>query len=389
MGIAQDLRVAARRWVQVRRAPSPAAAGAAEREQLRQWFTALRSTSGAPHVRDARIFDIEASRVPWLDTGIDLDEGEWVSTLAAGRVVVSDRLDLWLGAQFQLWMRVGERGTIFNGTRDTHSFRAAASGRLYLAGCFPGQWGDASGRISTSLAEYQKFCGGITVAVIRWNGEAGDALAALAGAAQGGEWFAREHARLCAPVAPPLGWDYLWLLGRSEIFRSTSDAGHPCIACDTQGNVSILQHDVAFDLSAGTRLGWSWKVDELPSILPENTALSHDYLSVAVEFENGRDITYTWSPELAAGTGYWCPLPTWKDREFHVVVRSGGERLGTWLDERRDLEADYRRFIGEPPRRIVRVWLIAVSLFQRRRGRAFFRDFTLEGGPDGRRLEIG
>ena len=64
------------------------------------------------------------------------------------------------------------------------------------------------------------------------------------------------------------------------------------------------------------------------------------------------------------------------------------ELLGTWLSEERDLYADYRHYIGEPPRRVVRLWLIAVSLFQRRRGRASFRDFVFEDGG-GRRLEVG
>src|SRR5207253_1427974 len=132
-----------------------------------------------------------------------------------------------------------------------------------------------------------------------------------------------EFERLKEPTLPPLNWSYLWFLGQSEIFKPSTDDGHACIACHTHRNAGILQRDAVFDLSPGTKFRWSWKVDELPSVLPENSALSHDYLSVAVEFENGRDITYTWSPELPAGTGYWCPLPTWKDREFHVVVRSG------------------------------------------------------------------
>lgn len=384
MSIAQDLKVAARRWSQTRSAPSPTTTGAAERAELRRWFAEFRGASHPWHVRDAQVFEVEAAQLPWLDTGIDLAEGDWVTTLAAGRVVLSDALDIWVGPQFQLWMRVGETGNAFNGTRDTHSFCAETGGRLYLANYFPGQWGDRNGRVSTSLGDYSKFSGGITAVVIRWSGLATNALATLAG----DERLAGEAARLEEEVPPPVGWDYLWFLGRSEIFRDATDEGRACISCHTERNVSILQHDAPFDLRKGTRLAWSWKVDELPSVLPENTALSHDYLSVAVEFENGRDITYTWSPELRAGTAYWCPLPTWKDREFHVVIRSGSAGLGTWLHEERDLEADYRRYMGEPPRRIVKVWLIAVSLFQGRCGRALFRDLRFLGDGDGRRLDI-
>lgn len=387
MGIAQDLRVAARRWAAVRgKQPCPASEAARrERAGLRDWFRSFSPSFGSA-VRDAQVIELEASTLPWLDTGIDLAEGDWVTTLAAGRFVASDALDIWVGPQFQLWMRVGEDGTIFNGARDTHSFRAPAAGRLYFGNAMPGQWHDAHGRIATPLADYAKAVGGLTVVVLRWNADAASGVAGLAGH-DGAGLLSAEAARLSEQVEAPPGWSYLWFLGQSDIFRRTSDAdGHRCIACHTERNVAILQHDAVLDLRPGTHLRWSWKVDELPSRLPENTQASHDYLSVAVEFENGRDITYTWSPELAAGTGYWCPLPSWKDREFHVVVRSGGQGLGEWLEEDRDLYADYRRYMGEPPARIVRLWLIAVSIFQRGTGRASFRDFVFEG--KGTRVEI-
>jgi len=60
---------------------------------------------------------------------------------------------------------------------------------------------------------------------------------------------------------------------------------------------------------------------------------------------------------------YRCPLPTWRDKETHVVIRSGPAGLGQWLEEERDLHADYARILGGPAREVVRVWLIANSLF--------------------------
>jgi hypothetical protein len=77
---------------------------------------------------------------------------------------------------------------------------------------------------------------------------------------------------------------------------------------------------------------------------------------------------YHWSWELPANYGYWCPLPTWRDREFHVVVRSGTGGLGTWLSEKRNLFEDDKLYVGHPPQRILRVWLIAGSRWQRFEG---------------------
>jgi hypothetical protein len=116
-------------------------------------------------------------------------------------------------------------------------------------------------------------------------------------------------------------------------------------------------------------------VDALPSELPEDTQLSHDYLSVAVEFSDGRDLTYTWSRELPVETSYWCPLPGWSDREHHLVVRSGLE-----VRARRGGKRPYADHAGAwvMPARIA--WPIAVSLFQRLRA-GLFADLELAGRP--------
>jgi hypothetical protein len=121
-------------------------------------------------------------------------------------------------------------------------------------------------------------------------------------------------------------------------------------------------------------------VQQLPSTLREDTVPSHDYMSIAVEFDNGRDITYYWSSNLPVGTGYDCPLPNWAGKEFHVVVRSGETGLGRWHNERRNLYKDYLSYMGSPPTRVVRVWLIANSIFQRGRGVCDYADIRLQAG---------
>ena len=139
-------------------------------------------------------------------------------------------------------------------------------------------------------------------------------------------------------------------------------------------------------LRPGLELRWRWKVDELPIDLAEDTLPSHDYVSIAVEFDDGQDITYYWSAELPEGTVYRCPIPTWAHRETHVVVRSGSKELGRWLDEERDVYADYRRILGGPAREVVRVWLIANSLFQRGHGRCQYASIRLTDNE--RTLEV-
>ena len=187
-----------------------------------------------------------------------------------------------------------------------------------------------------------------------------------------------EAERLRTAVSPPGGWDYLWYLGPGEIYRpARTPDGAPAIRCDTHGDVGIRRRAVDVALQPGVRLDWRWRVDRLPADLREDSLPSHDYLSIAVEFDEGQDLTYYWSAALPVGTVYRCPLPTWRDKETQVVVRSGATDLGRWLDESRDLHEDYHRIIAGPARSVVRVWLIANSLFLRGRGQCEYAGIAL------------
>jgi hypothetical protein len=190
-----------------------------------------------------------------------------------------------------------------------------------------------------------------------------------------------EVERLATPNDTPPGWSYRHSIGPAETYQPAGGpGGRAAIGCCTHGSAAILQHETPFPLLPGTSLEWSWRVDELPSDLAEDTLPSHDYLSIAVEFEDGQDLTYYWSAALPVGTVYRCPLPGWSERETHMVLRSGSDGLGLWQDERRDLHADYARCVGTPPASIRRVWLIASSIFQRRTGRCAYADVRLTGG---------
>jgi Protein of unknown function (DUF3047) len=86
-----------------------------------------------------------------------------------------------------------------------------------------------------------------------------------------------------------------------------------------------------------------------------------------------------WSAALPEGKVFPCPLPWWDKRETHQVVRSDLAKLGVWLEEKQPVLDDYERAIGgEPPTRIVAVWLIAVSIFQKRKGICSFTRIKLK-----------
>ena len=333
-------------------------------------------------VAEHRWIQLPANEPPWRDSGIAVRAGEELTYFAAGRAMVSPMLDIWVAPKTQLWARIGEAGPIRSSSRDSNTLRAEHDGPLHFGNYFPNDWKDASGARLHDDAVYAAMAGEIWILVVRWRGRATDGLAALAAAGDPLGIVASERERLALGDPNPPGWRHLWHLGDTEIFRASPDGRE--LSCEVDGDVGILQRDVAFELRPDTEIAWRWRVDALPGLLREDSVPSHDYLSLAVEFENGLDLTYYWSRELPVGSAYWCPLPNWKHREFHVVIRSGNAGLGVWQAERRDLHADALHYFGAHPGGVVRVWLIAVSVFKRQHGAFSIAEIRLRGGGEER-----
>jgi hypothetical protein len=315
-----------------------------------------------------------------------LTTGQRVTILGEGRVWLSREANLGFGPNVGLWYRIGE-GPIARCPSNTGSFIADCSGALRLITKPPGEWADAAGKF---LPDYphQGASGGFLVGVLVWSGNVEGGLQAFAVNDRSGIGAA-ERARRAAHRPLPAGWQPLWRIGLSDMFREEAEAdGRPAIVCRCDNDVAILKYPLDAPLNDDTRMTWSWRIDRLPSPVAENTTLTHDYLSIAVEFENGQDLTYLWSSSLPAGTAFRCPLSWWDNYETHRVLRSGPQGLGEWLSEEQPVLQDYLKAIGgEAPKRIVGVWLIAVSAFQRRSGLAAYRDIQLKGS--GGNLWIG
>lgn len=308
----------------------------------------------------------------WIDTGLTIAAGASMTLLACGRVYASRLFDVGVGPQVGLWYRVGDTPVAkMIGTACTPA--AGNGGTLTFAAKPPGEFADRDGAFDPATPR-DALAGEFLVAVIRWRGAADAALEAAARI--DAELFGPALQRLRTPVNPPPGWHYLWRLGQNEIYRPAKDEHALC--CHTHADVGILQFPIRRPLTAASTLSWSWLVEQLPSKLPEHIQPTHDYLSIAVEFDNGLDLTWMWSCALPVDTIFQCPLPWWDQRETHWVVRSGTADLGRWVDEKRSLLADYEQAIGGmPPKEIVAVWLISNTVFQRGEGRCSYRRILL------------
>jgi hypothetical protein len=323
------------------------------------------------------MFRLPATVPPWTTTGLSLRRGQAYTLLGTGRVQWSARWPaLHGGPGFHLWARVAPGGRLVNVTRTSGSFVADVEGTLEL-GIYLGMWCDEFGTLDTPEAAYARLAGGLEVIVLIWPGtDPLPGLETLAAAAPCAE-LERELARARQTPPTPEGWDYLVETGTSDIWRTCDEAERDRICLVAEDDQGIIRKPLDFPLSPATTLTWRWRIDEHPSRLPEDTSHSHDYISIALEFDNGRDLTWIWSSSLAPETFFACPIKAWAARETHYVVKSGFAETGRWCTERRHVHADVAHAMGPPPARIVGVWLIAVATFQHARACAAFEDIRL------------
>lgn len=325
---------------------------------------------------EAELVEIPVNRPPWTATTITAGAGDRITWLAWGRLWFLRPLAAGWPPSWVLRARVGA-GPLHRSARDTFTFPADRDGPLEIGSVFPGEMSEG-GRVSTDRLPYRAMQGGFGAVVVRWAPDADprEALESLAASDPSG-LCAAEARRLAAPPGPPPGWSHHHLTGEAEIYAPSGEG----IAVDCRETVGIIRRPAEATLTPTLRLRWSWRLDKLPSALPEDTLLTHDYLSVALEFDDGQDLTWHWSSALPPGFSYRCPLEHWRHRETHVVARSGSRDLGRWVDEERPVLADHQVAIGGPaPARVVNAWLISVSVFQRGEGRGEFGRIELVDG---------
>ncbi len=295
-------------------APLRAREPAPDRAAFRQ-EASTRLASPTAGLRAHSLIELPASTRPWSASGFKLEQGQQVTLAACGRSELAPLLGIGLGPAHQVWTRVGGRGPISRGPRAARTLTAPHAGELELGLAFPGEWTDSDGAGRGGRLRWRLTPGGFTVLALGWERDADvpgqlHALAGQAGAGALGELLGEEAEALehGESRTPPAQWAPHPVIGASTVYAANGEQ----IGCITDGDAGIIRHPVLARLDASTRLRWRWRVDELPSVLPEDSLLTHDYLSIAVEFEDGRDLTYQWSSSLEPGLAYRCPLPFWR-----------------------------------------------------------------------------
>ena len=202
----------------------------------------------------------------------------------------------------------------------------------------------------------------------------GVSLVALAACVLGAAAAARDvivpfSAAQPGPGLPP-GWSIL-ALPRKKLpdFRLVRDAGVTVLHVHSESAVGSALFRLHADPHATSRLSWRWKIDRTLTRgrlgfkegddFAARVYVSFDFPLEALSFADrmkmriaklvyGPDlpaaaICYVWDNHMPIGTNVWNPFT---DRMRMVVLESGPARVGEWVEESRDVEADFRAAFG-------------------------------------------
>lgn len=150
----------------------------------------------------------------------------------------------------------------------------------------------------------------------------------------------------------PNGWKVKFLFWYrdprgSEPYTIVENQNNRYLKGVSKANAVTIGKAFNYDLNKYNHLSWRWKIDELPKDGAENKLFRSDSAAgLYVIFSYFRFIKYVWSSTL--------PLETVATSPFSpgtkiIVVRTGHQDTGVWLQEKRDLVQDYKRVFGKEP----------------------------------------
>ncbi len=174
-------------------------------------------------------------------------------------------------------------------------------------------------------------------------------------------------------LQPGAGWRELRFAGVPPTsYRQVAEDGRPVLLATAERSASLLYTRVEGGLETTPVLRWRWRVDRLPvggdvrrraaddagarvyigfryapALVPFGQRLAYWLARLKQgEYPPYSGIAYVWAAATPVGTRLTHPdYP----RLLLVVVRSGADRLGTWVEEERDVLADAVAAFGAPP----------------------------------------
>ena len=151
------------------------------------------------------------------------------------------------------------------------------------------------------------------------------------------------------------GWEEKSFAGETR-YETVRQDGRLVVRATSRGTASGLYLQRRIDLDKTPILRWTWRVEGTLGDIDERTRAGDDYSarvyvirSHPVFLWRTRAVNYVWASTQAVGETW---PNAYTDASQNVAVRSGDTHTGRWVEERRDVRADFRELFGESVRHV-------------------------------------
>lgn len=145
-------------------------------------------------------------------------------------------------------------------------------------------------------------------------------------------------------------WDTKVFKGKTK-YQLVQEGQRWVLKATSKATASGLTRKLRVDLNKTPVLNWSWRVDQALPSLNEQTKAGDDYAAriyVIVDggllVWNSKAVNYVWSGSSARGA-------TWRNAYLPknaqmLAVRGKQDKAGIWVNEKRNVRADFQKLYG-------------------------------------------
>ena len=149
----------------------------------------------------------------------------------------------------------------------------------------------------------------------------------------------------------PVGWKVRKDEGKN-VYKVADEKGQKFLRADAKDLGIQGGRQFEWDLKEFPILTWAWRPQEFPKGADERTGKNDSALAVYAVFPNTpvsvKSVKYIWSEKVPKGTH----IPQTRGNTQGVVLRTGGDVGGPWVEERVNVLEDYKRYFktDDPPK---------------------------------------
>ncbi|MDI6797548.1 MAG: DUF3047 domain-containing protein [Desulfatibacillaceae bacterium] len=168
------------------------------------------------------------------------------------------------------------------------------------------------------------------------------------------------------------------------IYTVVEDQGRHSLEAKSEATASGLFYKIEYEPAEYPVLKWSWKVEGVIEDGDVRYKQSDDcpariyVVFPSLLFWRTRALCYIWANK--APVGAFIPNPHVKST-IMIVVQSGQENAGQWMDQQADIVADFRRAFGQDPPKAGAIALMTDADNTGSRARAWYGPISISAQP--------